>query len=195
MPNHFSFPTLYDRTLQVSIADLKKWGYLNPGQWKSGNITWSRDGVVTADIAIGVDMSDMAPYLELKYKYKDEPRHYTVRLVKRPSNLGKGFVWYFLCPSTHKLCRKLYMVGGYFLHREAFRGCMYDSQTRSHKTRDIDRVYGSYFRADQLYDQLYRKYFKTHYARKPTKHYLRIKKQIDQAESIPYYEIERLMIK
>jgi len=72
---------------------------------------------------------------------------------------------------------------------------MYDCQTKSKHYRKLDKTLGAYFKTDKLYEQLYKKHFKKMYAAKPTKKYLRIMEQIQQAESIPYYEIERLMIK
>ncbi len=111
-----------------------------------------------------------------------------------PSNLGKGLIWYFLCPQTNRRCRKLYSIGGYFLHREAFNGCMYETQTQSKKYRQLDKTLGAYFEIDNLYEELYKKNFKKTYAGKPTKRYLRIMEQIQKAESIPYHEIERAML-
>jgi len=58
----------------------------------------------------------------------------------------------------------------------------------------MDKVYGSYFKLDRLYEELYSKHFKTHYKGNPTKKYLRIMEQIQKAESIPYSEIERLFV-
>ena len=63
----------------------------------------------------------------------DEPRNYKVYLTSTPSNLNRGEIWYFICPQTKKRCRKLYSIGGYFLHREAFNGCMYKIQIESKK--------------------------------------------------------------
>jgi len=194
MPKPHTFPTLYNEALQISISRLKKWEYLNPEQIKSGTITWSRNGNQTGSISIKVNTKSEQPYIELDYKYRDEPRNYKVRLVSIPSSLGKGVVWYFVCPVTKKRCRKLYSIGGYFLHREAFSGCMYETQTHSKKYRQLDKALGAYFRTDELYSQLYQKHFKKTYAGKPTKRYLRIMEQIQKAESIPYHEIERLML-
>ena len=194
MPKQHTFPTLYNEALQISISKLKEWEYLNPEQIKSGTLTWSRNGNQTGSISIQVNTHSEQPYIELDYKYRDEPRNYKVRLVSMPSNLGKGLIWYFRCPETNKRCRKLYSIGGYFLHREAFNGCMYESQTQSKKYRQLDKTLGAYFRSDELYRQLYKKHFKKTYAGKPTKRYLRIMEQIEKAESIPYYEIERLML-
>ena len=194
MPKPYTFPTLYNEALQISISKLKEWEYLNPEQIKSGTITWSRNGNETGSISIKVNTHSEQPYIELDYKYRDEPRNYKVSLVSIPSNLGKGLIWYFLCPQTNKRCRKLYSIGGYFLHREAFEGCMYESQIQSKKYRQLDKTLGAYFRTDDLYSQLYQKHFKKYYAGKPTKRYLQIMEQIQKAESIPHYEIEKAVL-
>ena len=159
----------------------------------SGTLTWSSNGEKTASISITVSTNER-PYIELDYKYNDEPRKYKVWLVTIPSNLGKGKVWYFLCPQTHKRCRKLYSIGGYFLHREAFKGCRYDSQTKSKRWSEMDRVYGSYFELDNLYEELYSKHFKTHYNGKPTKRYLKLLKQINKNVRFTDSYVERLFL-
>jgi len=195
MPKFPTFPTLYNEALQIDISKLKGWGYIDPEQIKSGTLNWSRNGNQRGSISIKVNTQNLTkPYIELDYKYRDEPRNYKVRLVSMPSNLGKGLIWYFLCPQTNKRCRKLYLIGGYFLHREAFNGCMYETQTQSKKYREIDKKFGAYFKIDNLYSQLYQKHFKKTYAGKPTKKYLRIMEQIQKAESIPYQEFERLIL-
>lgn len=194
MPKPYTFPTLYNEALQISISKLKDWGYLSPGEKKSGTLTWSRNGNQTGSISIKVNTHSEQPYIELDYKYRNEPRNYKVRLVSIPSNLGKGLIWYFLCPQTNKRCRKLYSIGGYFLHREAFNGCMYETQTQSKKYGQLDKTLGAYFRTDELYSQLQQKHFKKTYAGKPTKRYLRILGAIQRAERIPYSEVERLML-
>lgn len=194
MPKFPTYPTLFDEVLQIDISKLKKWGYLNPEQTKSGTITWSSNGNKTGSISIKVKPHSEQLYIELDYKYRDEPRKYKVNLVSIPSNLGKGVVWYFLCPQTNKRCRKLYSIGGYFLHREAFSECMYESQTRSKKWRQIEKIYGYYFDIDKHYEKLYSKHFKIHYNGKPTKRYLKLMKEIKKAERFTASDIEQLFL-
>lgn len=195
MPKHHTFPTLYNEALQLSITKLKEWKYLNPKQIKSGTLTWNRNGNQTGSISMLVNTRSEQPYIVLDYKYKDEPRSYTVKMVSLPSNLGRGSIWYFLCPQTNKRCRKLYSIGGYFLHREAFNCCMYETQTQSKKYRQLDKTLGAYFRTDDLYSQLHQKHFKKTYAGKPTKRYLRIMEKMRQAEIIPFNEVESLLLR
>jgi len=194
MPKPYTFPTLYNEALQITITKLKKWGYLEPEQIKSGTINWNSNGNPTGSISIKGNTHSEQPYIELDYKYRDEPRNYKVYLTSTPSNLNRGEIWYFICPQTKKRCRKLYSIGGYFLHRQAFNGCMYETQTQSKKYRQLDKTLGAYFKSDNLYSELYKKNFKKSYAGKPTKKYLRIIKQIKKSENIPYNEIEKLLL-
>lgn len=193
MPKPYTFPTLFDETLQISVSKLKGWGYLAPGQIKSGTLNWSRHGENTGSISITANTQNIHPYIELNYKYKDEPRKYKVYLTSTRSNLNLGEIWYFVCPQTKKRCRKLYSIGGYFLHREAFNGCMYETQTQSKKYRELEKTFGAFLRTDMISDELYKKHFKRTYAGKPTKRYLRIMRKIEAAENIPYKDIREYL--
>lgn len=194
MPKPHTLPTLFDDALQMNISKLKKWGYLVPNKTLEASLSWSRNGDQIGSISILVNTHTISPYIKLSYNYRNEPREYIVELVSIPSNLGKGVCWYFLCPQTNKRCRKLYSVSGYFFHRDAFNYCMYESQTRSKKWRDMDKYYGAYFKSDQLYEQLYKKHLKKNYAGKPTKKYTKLIQELRKSESISVQQIEKLMI-
>jgi hypothetical protein len=194
MPKPHTFPTLYNEALQIHISKLKEWNYLNLEQLKNGTITWSSNGEKIASISITVNCNCKEPYIELIYNSNNEPRRYKVRLISIPSNLDKGRIWYFLCPQTNKRCRKLYLVNGYFFHRNAFNGCMYACQTESKQWRRLKRTYDSLFEQDKFYEQMYSKHFKTHYKGKPTKRYIKLMKQISIAERISHEDIENLLI-
>jgi hypothetical protein len=190
MPKPYTFPTLYNEALQISISKLKEWEYLNPEQIKKGKVTWSSNGNQRGSISIKVNTKSEQTYIELDYKYRDEPRNYKVYLTSTSSNLDKGKIWYFLCPHTNKRCRKLYSIGGYFLHREAFKNCLYQSQIETKRDRRMDKTFRAYFKSEELYSELHKKHFKKTYAGIPTKRYLRIMEQIEQAEKIDYQDIE-----
>ena len=194
MPRHSTIPDLYDECKTITITKLREWGYLKSNQWLTGIVTWSRNGSKYASIGIAVNTFSEQPYIELDYKCNDEPVKYKVDLVSLPSNIGKGTVWYFRCPHTRKRCRKLYMIGKYFLHRTAFKGCFYEKQTQSKKYRALDQTLGECYRADELYSELYKKHFKKRYAGKPTKKYLQLMRQIERAESIPVDQLERVLL-
>ena len=194
MPKPHTFPTLYNEALQIHISKLKGWGYLNPEQIKSGTLNWSRNGNPTGSISIQVNTHSEQPYVELDYKYRDEPRKYKVYLTSTPSNLNKGEIWYFICPQTKKRCRKLYSIGGYFLHREAFKGCFYETQTQSKKQRDLDKTLSRVFGSETYINEMEKKYFKKTYAGKPTQRYLRIQKHIYSPENTLKSDFKKLLL-
>jgi len=187
-------PTLFNDALQLSISKLKEWDYLKPNKIINTTLDWSRGGNTRGSISIIVNTTSKPYFIELDYNYKDIPRKYKIDIVSVPSNLGKGNLFYFLCPQTKKRCRKLYSIGGYFFHRKAFNGCMYQCQTENKRSREFYKVLVPQNKIDNLYSEIHKKYFKKQYAGKPTKRYLRIKKQIDKAEKILLYDYEKLML-
>lgn len=194
MPKFPTFPTLFDDVLKLKASYLNKHGYLNANKIQRGTITWSTNGNKTGSISFVTNTKNERPYIELDYKCNGEPRNYRIYLDTVKSNLGKGEIWYFICPNTKKRCRILYSIGGYFLHREAFNGCMYEKQTYSKKWREMEMIYGAYFDNDKHYSELYSKNFRKFYKGKPTKRYLKLLNEIEKSERIDYREIESLMV-
>ena len=192
MGRQSTIPDLYNECHTIDIGSLCRWGYLKPDQKKTGTITWSRNGNKTGCIDITVMNYSDVPYLELDYNYQQNPIKYRVLLVSVPSNIGKGKVWYFLCPVTKKRCRKLYRIGARFLHREAYQACMYETQTYSKKNRYLVRQYDKYFCREKAYEKIHSKHFRTHYAGKPTKQYQKLTKQIEDSRGV---SLEELMCK
>ena len=178
-----TFPTLYDNCLQFCIKFLKDYGYLQAGQRK-GVCNWSSNGNNTGSISFEIDTTDESPFVILDYSFQGEPRKYKVGLVTIPANIGKGEIWYLVCPVTKKRCRVLYSIDGYFLHRQAFKGCMYKIQTESKADRQTTRKYKPIYKGNE-YDQLQAKHFKMFYNGKPTSRFLRIMKKIKAAEALP----------
>lgn len=191
MPKQYTSPTLYNNALQISITQLKELGYLNTEQIKGGTISWSSNGNKIGSISIQVNTHSQ-PYIELDYSYRNEPKKYKVYLTSIKSNLNRGEILYFLCPYTNKHCRKLYLLGGYFLHREAFKGGMYESQTKSKSSRQLDKLIGVIFNCETLYNEANKIHFKRTYAGKPTKRYSQIMEQIRKAGNITAKDIERI---
>jgi hypothetical protein len=192
MPKPATLPTLYNDVLQINISKLKELGYLEANQIRSGTLHWSLNGTPIGSISIEVNTYCMT--IELDYKFQNEPRNYKLNIIRTPSNLGKGEILYFLCPKTNKKCRILYSISGYFLHRKAFTGCMYESQIQSERNRSLFKLYEIHFKSENLYSELYRKNFKKTYAGKPTKKYLKIMSQIQKAEQVERISIEKLML-
>jgi hypothetical protein len=165
MPKPYTFPTLLDEVKQISITKLKEFGYFEPDSFKSGLLTWSRRGEQVGSINMSVDLRE-SPQCYLWYTYnKEEQVSYEVDLDSVESNLGRGKIWYG--------------VGKYFLHRDAYPHAMYECQTYSKYGRMIDKVCKIMNGSDKLYEELYSKHFKTHYAGKPTKKYKQILSELE----------------
>lgn len=173
-----TFPTLYNEALQIPIQKLKSWGCLNSNQIKTGVLNWDKNGNLQASILIRVNTQSEQPYVELSYEYKNEPRTYKVYLTSTPSNLNKGEIWYFICPHTGRRCLKLYLVRGYFLHRQAFTGCMYASQVLSKRDRLLYKMREAFCAPE------HKRHAKDSYKGKPTKRHLRLVKRARQAEAL-----------
>lgn len=153
---------------------------MEPNSSKSGRLIWSSRGQEIGSINIFVIMDDSYPFAKLSYTYQQEHEvSYKVDLVSIESNLGIGRIWYFICPHTGKRCRKLYSAGKYFLHRDAYPNAMYECQTYSKHYRQINKVCKIMHGSDKLYEELYSKHFKTHYADKPTKRYIQILNELE----------------
>ena len=179
-----TFPDLYDEMKTIRISYLNRNNLLKHGFKTSGVLTWGSKGEVTSSISFSVMNRSVNPVITLEYTSNSKPISYNVQLVSIPSNLGKGVVWYFICPVTKKRCRKLYLCSGYFYHRTAFKGCMYEKQTYSHNTRSlgiqVDRLFGS----DKAFEQIYSKYFKKTYNGRKTKKYEKLLKQIGISDQV-----------
>ena len=139
-------------------------------------------------------MNQISDYLEVREVVNYNSREYKIQLIPKPTNLGIGEMWFFKCPNTGKICRKLYSIGGYFLHREAFKQCFYSSQIKSKFERFLDSTYGDYFQSEQIYQEIHKKHLKKSYAGKLTKKYFKLSKRLIKAESINFRDIETMMV-
>lgn len=182
MGRQSKFPILYDECKTVNVSKLVTWGYLTEGKQVSGTLSWSRFGEAESSIGISVYNAPNLRFAELSYQHNGSPKRYRVNLTSVPSNLGKGRIWYFVCPVTQKRCKRLYLCRGYFYHREAFSGCFYEKQTYSRNTRSLCKQYESCFGVEQAYEKIYRKHFKKHYKGKPTKQYIKLSDSIRRGE-------------
>ncbi|MET3537275.1 hypothetical protein [Chryseobacterium limigenitum] len=180
---------------RITIADLKKLGYLQPNVHLNRSIYWNTsNGAKASSITVIIETNDTDGYITLDYTFNDSQKvNYKVKLITRPSNLGNGLLWFFVCPHTQKVCRKLHLNSGYFLHRTAFNGLYYEKQLQSKKWRDWEKVFGSYLN-DKLYEELYKKHFKKFYNGKPTKKYLQLMKKINARKDINFEDWERALL-
>lgn len=142
-----TFPTTVEDLRTLEIAFLNKHGYLKIQGQKTGTVTWTNPNSGTKNsISIAVNLNDdERGTMRLWYTANEtEKMDYCVHLVSQPSNLGKGRVWYFVCPKTGNLCRKLYYRPYLFVSRFAF-NLMYRKQIESKKMREWQKLYGAMF--------------------------------------------------
>ena len=189
MGRHSNIPTLYDFCKTLSISDLKRWKYLKPNQIRSGTITFNSFYSGTSQVSIQVCTDLENPYTELNYTVNGTVINYRINFELLPSNLGKGFVWFFICPRSGNRCRKLYFIGTHFYHRSAYSFGTYQTQTLGTKDKFLIRQFDKMTKANNAKSKLYSKNFKKHYNGKPTKQYLKLLKQIEAGGGISEAEL------
>ena len=99
-----------------------------------------------------------------------------IELVPVPANIGRGYTWYFVCGSTGKKARKLYLYNDIFLHREAIKGACYSCQKLSKKARRIEKLQSLMEKASQAHLMLKSMDFKKYYGNKLTRKFKKIMK-------------------
>ena len=137
-----------DDLLVLSVTALKRHGLLNPNQRKAGELYWSRaNGTRAASIGFVADTTHDVATVRLVYDCDGKTHDERVLLRWKRSNLNDndGF-YYFICPVTGRSCRKLYLYGGRFVSRFAFRA-LYRSQTVGPATRK-----GMYYQLTKFYE-------------------------------------------
>lgn len=184
MPKPHSLPYFNEDLLKLDISKLKSCNYLSGKKISSGEITWRVRGNKIGAVNFELNTLSKEPFMKLDFTFNGVIGQNFIRLVQIESNLGKGLIWYFLCPVTGKKCRKLYHLNGNFAHREAHASCMYESQTFSKKNRDLLQVLIPKHKESDLLDKLNKKYFKKYYRGKPTKRYKIILLELQKASKI-----------
>ncbi|MFN5443401.1 MAG: hypothetical protein ACK48V_04155 [Crocinitomicaceae bacterium] len=194
MSKQLTNPILFENTLKLDVSSLKKWGYLENNEIKTGIVNWCVNGNITNSISIKVNNKTDFPFIEFAYRYNEEIKRYKIFISTLPSNLNKGHNYYFTCSISNKRCRKLYLINGIFSHRKAFIGCMYKNQTMSKKTRLFEKTFGMIFKKDEVLEQLNKKWFKYTYSGKPTKKYLKLYNILEKSQSVSIQDLEEALL-
>lgn len=167
--------TTIEDYLTLSVADLRRLGYLTKNELKGGRVFWKIGDAVTAQIDITTD-TRAVPMCYLSYVFRGETKQETIRLMWKHSNLdpdGEHGYYYFVCPVSGECCRKLYHVGGRFVGRAAFRP-LYPIQVKSRKQRATSRLWDFVIEIEGLR----KPYRKEYYRGKPTPYRLRWERYI-----------------
>lgn len=125
----------------IDVRWLKRRGMLEPG--RSGNITWSRHGEVTASIGVRAEFGRVV----LDYRSRSsgdewESLRYAVQLDTTPCNMGGERHW-FLCPAQGCGRRVAVLYGGRIFACRHCYGLAYPSQREDagdRAARKADRI-------------------------------------------------------
>lgn len=189
-----NYPTTINDLKEFDISFLSKHNYLKPNHFKNGSIIWTYANGNKHSISIHTQTKETDGFLTLDYTYNStEKINYQIRLITRPSNLGTGLIWFFICPYTGKVCRKLHLIDRHFKHRSAVPGLMYQNQIESKKWREWSKMFKDDLN-DKIYSELYSKGFRKFYAGKMTKRYTRICKKIKQSENLDLQEFYKMIM-
>jgi hypothetical protein len=196
MPRPSSTPLVINDLRTISISLLKKKGLLNRDGPTEGDITYSNKFTkeITSSIGIEVCTQGINPYIRFDYsagKYGDFS--YSIPMVKVLSNLGKGFIWFFLDTETNKRCSKLFLLETHFVSRQAVldAGGMYQCDLRQVNYRAIDNNRTS--RLIKIVRQGFQKHFMSHYRGNVTKRQIRVTRAWGQLKQMGFENIPQVM--
>jgi hypothetical protein len=134
-----TFPPLYESARRLSISDLKGYGLFKDGA-PATIITFYRNGQTDLQVGVRMIFLDGEPLeFQIRFEHGDGLVKMEFRMVWQNSNIGKGKLWYFLCPHSGKRCRILFGFGRYFGHRTIYKDAMYDIQVYSRHFRQMVR--------------------------------------------------------
>ena len=184
MGRYANFPTTIEDLRSFDIKFLTQKNYIKPNANVGGQIIWTSKNGSKNTIGITSNTDLTHGYLILDYTHNNTNEiNYRIQLITRPSNLGTGLLWFFVCPFTNKVCRKLHLINGYFQHRTANPHLMYSDQIECKRWRKWNKTFAHEYN-DGLYDELYGKHFKPYYKGKITKRYARLLKRMEQRNNI-----------
>lgn len=195
MGRYATYPTTVEDLRVLNLKFLSENNYLEPNSIRSGVITWSNKSGEKNSISIHSNIENNSGVITLQYTVNNERKiNYQIKLISKVSNLGNGLVWFFVCPFTNSICRKLHFIEGYFQHRTANPHLMYEKQIEPKIWRKWNKAFGAEFN-DHLYFELHKKYFKRFYNGRITKRYARIRKKLNQRDEVNLKELENYFLK
>jgi hypothetical protein len=95
--------------IRIELSYLLRQGFIKRGHSVYGSLSWTNG----SNISFASTFTEESRYLRLSYCLEshtgERTNHdYKIQLTTIPSNLGKGEVIYFVCPSTGRRARILY---------------------------------------------------------------------------------------
>jgi len=167
-----------NRSIRLEMSNLLKSKIISKGKTTRGSMGWN----CGSNMGYLCSFNDHAAWIELSYIHthrttgEETDYKYKIYCERKPSNLGKGEVLYFICPISGLSCRKLYIAYGYpkFKARQAYKNRIYYPDQLSSK---LDRPNDRYWRLKRELDAKDLKHHKEIYNGNVTKSEIRLMKK------------------
>jgi hypothetical protein len=172
MPKPYTAPLLIDQEKTLTTGFLSKYGYLNTNCKITGATGWTSNKSKDLDIYITAIMQRGNERIILNYyDFSNEPVQQTIFLISKPSNLGKGLIWFFICSYNGATCRNLIFVNNRFMHRSNLANAMYSTQAESKYWRKMFQLMPNIPTTQKILNEPNKKYYKKFYKGQITKRY------------------------
>jgi len=138
MPKPSTYPIIINQAKTLTTGFLSKCGYFKTDYKTTGSTGWISNKSKNLDIDIIVIMTKDKERVILKYiDFDNNQVEQIIYLYCKPSNLGKGLIWFFICPFIGATCRNLIFVHNRFMHSSNLLNAMYGTQAESKRWRKI----------------------------------------------------------
>jgi hypothetical protein len=180
MARHYGGSMNIENATRINLKDIRR-TMLVEGAKFSGTATTGKGRFL-----IDTDWTGAEPFIRLRYSTADGTYYdYTINVLLKRSNLGRGVVMYFVCPESGTLCRTLYMAYNYprFKARTAYRIRLYYADQL---TGGRSRYNDLYWKIENALEAAYkeRRYFT--YKGKDTRRAKRIKALEKRSEELDF---------
>jgi len=189
MSHRIKIPVIAERLTSFQISELKKVGFFQKGdEYREMPVTIKRGhglGETVSNIQIAVSTQEGNSYIRLSYSLDGEPINYLMPLVRLKSNLGKGgWLWYCLCPTSNRRCRKLFLYEKQFVGIRAIENGFYLKQLIPVSRRGEFKLMTKVNNCERIISGRAKKYFMSHYDGSLTKRQLRVMKAKDELDRL-----------
>lgn len=172
MPRPYTAPLLINQEKTLTTGYLSKCGYFKTKYKATGSTGWTSKKTRDLDIDITVIMEKDNECVILSYlDFYNEAVEQVIYLESKPSNLGKGLIWFFVCPFTGATCRNLIFVNNRFMHRSNLVNAMYGTQAESKYWRKMFQLQPNIPTTEKILNEPNKKHYKKYYKGKMTKRY------------------------
>jgi len=182
-----------ESSMRIEMSYLIQQGLIKTGTDYNSFMAWSNS---KNSISYYIKINEVEKYLRLKYTQTDSQENknemdYKIYLEGIKSNLGKGTVYYFLCPVSNRKCRVLYLAYGsqYFKSRESYQNRIYYNCQRCSKR---DYAHTRYFKLADKLEILNKTNFRSSYKGKETRSLKRIENLTNKVNYFDFVRFKQL---